>query len=106
MPATQVFMTSLQNLRKSLSLLLIESQTGREQDPGHRPSSPVFDSHGRAPPAPSKRAAVGNQDRKSTRLNSSHVAISYAVFCLKKRNIDCRRAIYSVLVSWYSHNST
>src|SRR5699024_12364406 len=25
-------------------------------------------------------------DRKSTRLNSSHVSISYAVFCLKKRN--------------------
>src|SRR5690625_6646 len=29
-------------------------------------------------------AAVG-EDRKSTRLNSSHVAISYAVFCLKKK---------------------
>src|SRR5438874_7720378 len=27
-----------------------------------------------------------NQDRKSTRLNSSHVEISYAVFCLKKKN--------------------
>src|SRR5690625_5878121 len=27
----------------------------------------------------------GTQDRKSTRLNSSHVAISYAVFCLKKK---------------------
>src|SRR5439155_15224044 len=26
-----------------------------------------------------------HQDRKSTRLNSSHVAISYAVFCLKKK---------------------
>src|SRR5207249_12259778 len=26
----------------------------------------------------------GTQDRKSTRLNSSHVSISYAVFCLKK----------------------
>src|SRR5690625_6135142 len=26
-----------------------------------------------------------NKDRKSTRLNSSHVAISYAVFCLKKQ---------------------
>src|SRR5690625_7042268 len=26
-------------------------------------------------------------DRKSTRLNSSHVAISYAVFCLKKKSI-------------------
>src|SRR5437870_11429277 len=30
------------------------------------------------------RGAVG-RDRKSTRLNSSHVAISYAVFCLKKK---------------------
>src|SRR5690625_5786877 len=28
-------------------------------------------------------------DRKSTRLNSSHVAISYAVFCLKKKTITC-----------------
>src|SRR5690625_1284416 len=28
---------------------------------------------------------VGGRDRKSTRLNSSHVAISYAVFCLKKK---------------------
>src|SRR5207253_9670143 len=28
----------------------------------------------------------GDGDRKSTRLNSSHVAISYAVFCLKKKN--------------------
>src|SRR5690625_5599170 len=27
----------------------------------------------------------GHPDRKSTRLNSSHVAISYAVFCLKKK---------------------
>src|SRR5690625_551587 len=30
---------------------------------------------------------VDNQDRKSTRLNSSHVAISYAVFCLKKKKM-------------------
>src|SRR5690625_6341241 len=30
---------------------------------------------------------TSNQDRKSTRLNSSHVAISYAVFCLKKKKI-------------------
>src|SRR5690625_6187334 len=27
-------------------------------------------------------------DRKSTRLNSSHVAISYAVFCLKKKKLE------------------
>src|SRR5690606_10170403 len=31
-------------------------------------------------------ARDGAQDRKSTRLNSSHVKISYAVFCLKKKN--------------------
>src|SRR3712207_7731211 len=31
-----------------------------------------------------KRLAVGAGDRKSTRLNSSHANISYAVFCLKK----------------------
>src|SRR3712207_8514294 len=30
---------------------------------------------------------AGDQDRKSTRLNSSHANISYAVFCLKKKNI-------------------
>src|SRR4051812_49720752 len=29
---------------------------------------------------------VGLADRKSTRLNSSHMSISYAVFCLKKKN--------------------
>src|SRR5690349_24251629 len=31
------------------------------------------------------RAAAAHRDRKSTRLNSSHVEISYAVFCLKKK---------------------
>src|SRR5690606_33150940 len=33
-----------------------------------------------------KMVAIGSIDRKSTRLNSSHVKISYAVFCLKKKN--------------------
>src|SRR3712207_7053735 len=32
-----------------------------------------------------KRACFTNLDRKSTRLNSSHANISYAVFCLKKK---------------------
>src|SRR5207253_7168057 len=79
----------------------------------HPPPSPLFPyttlfRSGRAPcrpiaasassprradgPAPStaaslrpSRAAPARSDRKSTRLNSSHVAISYAVFCLKKK---------------------
>src|SRR5437762_14184960 len=41
-----------------------------------------------APPSPRagrRRAARGEGDRKSTRLNSSHRCISYAVFCLKKK---------------------
>src|SRR2546426_8112318 len=41
---------------------------------------------------PGSRAAQGKLDRKSTRLNSSHLVISYAVFCLKKKkqNTDSR----------------
>src|SRR5439155_26181312 len=43
-----------------------------------------------AAPVPADRPPPGGRrpgrgDRKSTRLNSSHVAISYAVFCLKKK---------------------
>src|SRR5205814_9184888 len=37
-------------------------------------------------------------DRKSTRLNSSHLGISYAVFCLKKKNITQSDAIPCVLL--------
>src|SRR5436853_508831 len=33
------------------------------------------------------------QDRKSTRLNSSHLGISYAVFCLKKKNQGLRGGV-------------
>src|SRR2546426_7106944 len=37
------------------------------------------------PRRPPGRSSRGPQDRKSTRLNSSHLVISYAVFCLKKK---------------------
>src|SRR5256885_13192682 len=33
-----------------------------------------------------RQPRAGGGDRKSTRLNSSHLVISYAVFCLKKKN--------------------
>src|SRR5438132_5215675 len=35
---------------------------------------------------------ASSQDRKSTRLNSSHTVISYAVFCLKKKKKDCHKS--------------
>src|SRR6266568_6756317 len=37
------------------------------------------------PARPPARGRGGRRDRKSTRLNSSHSSISYAVFCLKKK---------------------
>src|SRR5690606_39281378 len=42
------------------------------------------------PPEKSKRE-MAQTDRKSTRLNSSHVKISYAVFCLKKKRQNARQ---------------
>src|SRR6516162_9766839 len=35
-----------------------------------------------------ERQETGQRDRKSTRLNSSHLVISYAVFCLKKKSVS------------------
>src|SRR2546422_7210459 len=37
-----------------------------------------------------REVLLGTEDRKSTRLNSSHGYISYAVFCLKKKNTKMR----------------
>src|SRR3712207_8795406 len=48
----------------------------------HRPALRIG---GRDPTAARSRGARGTADRKSTRLNSSHANISYAVFCLKKK---------------------
>src|SRR3712207_8969269 len=55
---------------------------------GGRKAAPAGHLDGSAGPRPRHpRGAVGRgpQDRKSTRLNSSHANISYAVFCLKKK---------------------
>src|SRR5438045_8024925 len=50
---------------------------GREQGPDRRDHDRSGDARGGKRP--------GARDRKSTRLNSSHLGISYAVFCLKKK---------------------
>src|SRR3712207_7753024 len=63
-------------------------------DTSRRAAPLSADGHGalleRPPVAPPPAMALGrvsSSDRKSTRLNSSHANISYAVFCLKKKNI-------------------
>src|SRR3712207_7130199 len=45
---------------------------------------------GRPPPLRLQPGHEADQDRKSTRLNSSHANISYAVFCLKKKNTNLK----------------
>src|SRR3989454_8379344 len=45
------------------------------------------------PPPLTVHAIWGSRDRKSTRLNSSHLVISYAVFCLKKKKNNNRQHI-------------
>src|SRR3712207_7165092 len=52
---------------------------------------------------PSDAGARVREDRKSTRLNSSHANISYAVFCLKKKKIK-QLSQYRVYKHHYSHN--
>src|SRR5207249_12171628 len=48
-------------------------------------------------PAPANSPSLVLPDRKSTRLNSSHVSISYAVFCLKKKKTQSSYLIDSAL---------
>src|SRR3989442_11025958 len=48
---------------------------------------------------PRFRPVRGRRDRKSTRLNSSHVRISYAVFCLKKKKKTGKKIATKTLVS-------
>src|SRR5690554_7268267 len=50
------------------------------------PRYPWRDGCASSPSENCRRQSYETQDRKSTRLNSSHVRISYAVFCLKKKN--------------------
>src|SRR5436305_8347524 len=63
---------------------LFRSPGGRQVGAPHR-VDPVRDD-GAVVVARTARCADPRGDRKSTRLNSSHVRISYAVFCLKKKN--------------------
>src|SRR5690606_41985518 len=67
---------------------LFRSRPGRSRP---APGAAGVRAHGHPPGEPGRSATIRDPrgtcgDRKSTRLNSSHVKISYAVFCLKKKN--------------------
>src|SRR5699024_11537042 len=44
------------------------------------------------------------QDRKSTRLNSNHVSITYVVFCLKKKNINTTALSKDIVNETHAHS--
>src|SRR3989442_11368564 len=67
-----------------------EAEEDRQAAQGHRGLSEIgqparVDDPRGHPRHPAGAAPAGAADRKSTRLNSNHVRISYAVFCLKKK---------------------
>src|SRR5688572_31242343 len=65
---------------------------GRERNDGQRPAAAVLARSAERRRRRGRRCGRARRrdlgDRKSTRLNSSHSQISYAVFCLKKKNND------------------
>src|SRR2546430_13608492 len=73
-PYTTLFRS---RIPKEIPILLIGSDLGGKVFSEHT-STILLSLHG--------AGVLSRQDRKSTRLNSSHSQISYAVFCLKKKN--------------------
>src|SRR5437870_8711140 len=71
---------------------------------GHRPSRRITAMGRRVDRG--HPTGAGERDRKSTRLNSSHVAISYAVFCLKKKKTARRDHEATSRNQWSRHVST
>src|SRR5947208_12441227 len=66
--------------RRGFSSVCVTAYMRSRDIPGLRVAAPVF-----LHPTDSPASHICGQDRKSTRLNSSHQIISYAVFCLKKK---------------------
>src|SRR5688500_19481129 len=63
------------SIHKSRNSYAVEKCKQHKQEKGTKPPNIVY------------AVCISLRDRKSTRLNSSHVSISYAVFCLKKNTI-------------------
>src|SRR5690606_39967454 len=90
-PYTTLFRSAAGAYRR---LGLVRGHASGEEAPGEgevRPGLRPGDGAGQVP-GPREAAPGGDDpDRKSTRLNSSHVKISYAVFCLKKKKKEKNR---------------
>src|SRR2546428_4099646 len=88
-PYTTLFRSSLGELlvlgHRSFVILLSFHDAAQLQPGGRRHAIPAGGHLAGAVPHRGRTAELRTRDRKSTRLNSSHDQISYAVFCLKKK---------------------
>src|SRR2546426_9396255 len=84
-PYTTLFRSSQEDERDERATRV--EQQGHEP-PVHSTSRTISISTGMFTGSPVEIEMVLEVDRKSTRLNSSHLVISYAVFCLKKKNSE------------------
>src|SRR5438034_3541545 len=87
---TEIYTLSLHDALPIYGRSRARDTRGSPRAPSPSPAS------GGAPPASGRRrAGLRCRDRKSTRLNSSHTVISYAVFCLKKKKKNKNKPVYN-----------
>src|SRR3712207_8933432 len=80
-------------------VLRVEHHLRKKKKGPYRPSFTVknkINIETRRSTTPEKRVILVQGDRKSTRLNSSHANISYAVFCLKKKKKEHKRMVIHI----------
>src|SRR2546426_7696592 len=75
---------------------LVEQQDLRVARDQHGDLEPLLLAVCQGTGRPHRPGALQTADRKSTRLNSSHLVISYAVFCLKKKKKQTRPQLFIV----------
>src|SRR3712207_7684241 len=93
---TEIYTLSLHDalpICRGRPLLALRRPRPRCKHPGGAHGASAVPTHAR----PQRRGP----DRKSTRLNSSHANISYAVFCLKKKTINSCKTV--LLLSYFPH---
>src|SRR3712207_8949045 len=88
-PYTTLFRSGRAAVRVAMVLLVGDDGRAPHRD-GRRTARPRIG-------GPFPRRGTGASDRKSTRLNSSHANISYAVFCLKKKKSLNHSSIYQMM---------
>src|SRR5256885_13058914 len=90
-PYTTLFRSLLHNQRDQISQrsLVTVMNPGKRLPIGSVYLWKSFPIPGRWPNGAGQEFPQSERDRKSTRLNSSHLVISYAVFCLKKKKDTC-----------------